>query len=87
MKRCAIAILGWILCLQAALAAEPVFPPASRIGIVPPQDMAVSLRFSGFENEEKAAAINLLRNAFVAAFTHSLEGTVSLEDVETGDNE
>ena len=34
-----------------------------------------------------AAAVNLLRNAFVAAFSHSLEGTVSLEDVETGDSE
>lgn len=34
-----------------------------------------------------SAAVNLLRNAFVAAFTHSLEGTVSLEDVETGDSE
>ena len=34
-----------------------------------------------------AAAMNLLRNAFVAAFTHSLEGSVSLEDVEAGDEE
>ena len=34
-----------------------------------------------------SAAVNLLRNAFVAAFTHSLEGTVSLEDVQTNDNE
>jgi hypothetical protein len=29
-----------------------------------------------------AAGVNLLRNAFVAAFTHSLEGSVSLEDVQ-----
>jgi hypothetical protein len=27
------------------------------------------------------AMVNLLRNAFVAAFAHSLEGTVSLRDV------
>jgi len=60
MKAFAAAALGVILSVQAALAAEPVFPPASRIGIVPPQDMTVSRRFSGFENEEKAAAINLV---------------------------
>ncbi|MCC2651810.1 MAG: hypothetical protein K0Q60_1973, partial [Microvirga sp.] len=60
MKAFAAAALGFALAVQAALAAEPVFPPASRIGIVPPQDMAVSRRFSGFENEEKAAAINLV---------------------------
>jgi hypothetical protein len=33
------------------------------------------------------AAVNLLRNAFVAAFTHALEGSVSLEDVESGEQE
>jgi hypothetical protein len=42
------------------LAAEPVFPPASRVGIVPPQDMVPSKRFSGFENSEKAAAISFV---------------------------
>lgn len=29
-----------------------------------------------------ATVVNLLRNAFVAAFSHSLEGTVSIEDVD-----
>ncbi|KLK94764.1 hypothetical protein AA309_02060 [Microvirga vignae] len=57
MKRVALAALGLILSAQAAFAAEPVFPPASRIGLVPPQDMALSRRFSGFENEERAAVI------------------------------
>ena len=42
------------------MAAEPVFPPASRIGLVPPEEMTVSKRFSGFENPEKAAAINFV---------------------------
>jgi hypothetical protein len=60
MKAIAAAALGFVLSVQAAFAAEPVFPPASRIGIVPPADMMVSRRFSGFENEEKAAAINLV---------------------------
>jgi hypothetical protein len=57
MKALSAAAFGFILSVQAAFAAEPVFPPASRIGIVPPQDMALSKRFSGFENEERAAAI------------------------------
>lgn len=51
------AAFGFLLSVQAAFAAEPVFPPASRIGLIPPQDMVASKRFSGFENEERAAAI------------------------------
>ncbi|WP_457089440.1 hypothetical protein [Microvirga sp. P5_D2] len=57
MKALVAAVFGFTLSIQAAFAAEPVFPPASRIGIVPPKDMVVSKRFSGFENEERAAAI------------------------------
>lgn len=57
MKPIAIAAFGLIAFVHAALAAEPVFPPASRIGLVPPQNMALSKRFSGFENEERAAVI------------------------------
>lgn len=57
MKALIVAVVGFTLSIQAVFAAEPVFPPASRIGIVPPQDMVVSKRFSGFENEERAAAI------------------------------
>jgi hypothetical protein len=30
-----------------------------------------------------AAIVNLLRNAFVAAFSHSLEGTINLRDVDS----
>jgi len=57
MKILSAVAFGLILSIQAAFAAEPVFPPASRIGLVPPQDMILSKRFSGFENEERAAAI------------------------------
>jgi hypothetical protein len=53
------ATAGFILSCQAALAAEPVFPPASRVGLVPPQNMVLSKRFMGFENEERAAAITI----------------------------
>ena len=60
MKAFAAAALGFVLSVQAGFAAEPVFPPASRIGLVPPEDMVVSKRFSGFENPEKATAINFV---------------------------
>jgi len=59
MKSLTAAAFGFILSIQAAFAAEPVFPPASRIGLVPPQEMALSRRFSGFENEERAAVITV----------------------------
>ncbi len=57
MKALTAAAFGFILSIHAALAAEPVFPPASRIGLIPPPDMTLSKRFSGFENEERAAVI------------------------------
>lgn len=57
MKALVAAAFGLILSMQAVSAAEPVFPPASRIGLIPPQDMTVSKRFNGFENEERAAVI------------------------------
>ena len=60
MKVVAAAALGFVLWVSAVFAAEPVFPPASRIGIVPPKDMAISKRFSGFENQEKEAVINFV---------------------------
>lgn len=49
-----------VLCLSclvahAGLAADAVFPPGSRIGIVPPKDMEVSKRFTGFESPNAAA--------------------------------
>jgi hypothetical protein len=56
----AAALLGAFLSFQAAHAAEAVFPPASRIGIVPPQNMTPSKRFSGFENPDRAATISFV---------------------------
>jgi hypothetical protein len=40
-----------------AEAAEPVFPPGSRIGLVPPAGMAVSKLFQGFEDRQNNASI------------------------------
>ncbi|HEX7062179.1 MAG TPA: DUF748 domain-containing protein [Woeseiaceae bacterium] len=50
------------------------------------EQVATRIPFAGeLENPDAgllAAGLSLLRNAFVAAFTHSLEGSVSLEDVQ-----
>lgn len=40
-----------------AHAADPVFPPSSRVGLVPPPGFVVSARFVGFEHAEKQASI------------------------------
>jgi hypothetical protein len=50
-------ILAVLLLAAPAWAAEPTFPPGSRIGLVPPEGMTPSARFQGFEDREKAAAI------------------------------
>jgi hypothetical protein len=57
MKALAVAALGFVLFVHAAQAADPVFPPASRVGLVPLEDMVPSKHFVGFENPQKAAAI------------------------------
>jgi hypothetical protein len=50
--------------------------------------VATRIPFSGEIENPRAgllsAFVNLLRNAFVAAFTHSLEGSISLKDVGGG---
>ena len=55
-----LAALLALLVQAAAARAQPVFPPGSRIGIEPPAGMALSQRFSGFENPSKAAAITFV---------------------------
>jgi hypothetical protein len=49
-----------LLATGAAAAAEPTFPPGSRVGITPPKDMVVSSRFSGFENPGRMASITFM---------------------------
>lgn len=55
------------------------------------EQVATQIPFTGELEKPDAgllsAAVNLLRNAFVAAFTHAIEGSVTLEDVDSGDEE
>lgn len=59
LRPMATIVAGGLLALAAfpALAGDPVFPPASRIGLVPPDGFVVSKEFSGFEDRPRKAAI------------------------------
>lgn len=56
MTRLAL-LLALLLLAPAALAAEPVFPPGSRIGLVPPAGLVPSTTFQGFEDPAKGAML------------------------------
>jgi hypothetical protein len=53
---CIFAIMLGVIPAQAA---DPIFPPGSRLGLVPPPGMVVSRNFEGFEDIDKNAAILL----------------------------
>src|SRR5919107_5227825 len=55
--RLALAAAFSLVAITFAAAADPVFPPGSRIGLTPPKDMVLSKRFSGFESPAKFASI------------------------------
>jgi len=50
-------MLALALLATAARAAEPQFPPGSRVGLVPPAGMILSDKFDGFADPDKDAAI------------------------------
>ncbi len=58
-------------------AADPVFPPGSRIGLVPPVGMVASDTFAGFSDPNKDAAI--LITALPAAAYSRIEKTLDTE--------
>ena len=62
----------------AAIAADPVFPPGSRVGLVPPPGMVTSNAFDGFADPEKNAAvlITVLPAAAYSQFEKSLDADV-----------
>src|SRR3977135_2691773 len=45
------------LAITPALAANPIFPINSRVGLVPPEGFTPSQKFAGFENPQANAAI------------------------------
>ena len=53
-------VAAFALGTLSAAAAEPPFPPGSRLGLVAPEGMNVSRNFFGFEDAQKNAAIILV---------------------------
>ena len=60
-----------------AQSAEPVFPPASRIGIVPPPGFVVSATFLGYQHNDKQA--NILMAELPSVAYEALEKEVAAE--------
>jgi hypothetical protein len=60
MTRISSVLLVLALAAAPAFAADAVFPPGSRIGIVPPEGTVASKNFFGFEDVEKQVAIILV---------------------------
>jgi hypothetical protein len=52
-----IAAATLLLAVPPGRAADPVFPPASRLGLAPPPGFSVSPNFAGFQHNDKQATI------------------------------
>jgi hypothetical protein len=68
-----------LLVATPSRAAEPVFPPGSRIGLIPPTGMVLSDAFAGFADPEKNAAI-LIATLPAAAYSQ-LDKTLDTEEL------
>ncbi len=72
-----VAVASALTVSVAAHAADPVFPPNSRVGIVPLNGLVVSSEFLGFETEDKTVKIGIAEippAAFTAVETTFKEG-------------
>lgn len=64
-------LLALLMCAMPARAADPVFPAASLIGLVPPGDMVASKTFRGFTDQQAGA--NIIMMTLPAAAYEGLE--------------
>src|SRR5262245_20614551 len=74
--------LALLVCLSlasAALAGEPVFPPGSRVGLVPAAGMALGTSFQGFE--DRANRVVLLVSEVSAQTYDRIAGDFSTEAI------
>ena len=74
----AVLLLSLVVAMPSR-AAEPAFPPGSRIGLVPPTGMVISDAFAGFAEPEKNAAI-LIATLPAAAYSQ-LDKTLDTEEL------
>ncbi len=56
-----VAVCTALIALGPALAAEPVFPKGSVIGLAPPGDLKLSTHFVGFEDPDRKVSISILQ--------------------------
>jgi hypothetical protein len=56
-RRIVLGAIASLMLALPALAADPVFPVNSRVGLVPPPGFTPSTKFPGFENQQANAAI------------------------------
>lgn len=60
IRSAVLALLLAVAATPAAVAAEPTFPPGSRIGLVPPRNMIPSKALAGFTDPSTSSAIVML---------------------------
>jgi len=70
--RAIFALIILLLSSVAALAAEPIFPSGSAIGLTPPPGMVLAPNFSGFLDETTGAVILLTKFPADAAFNSAV---------------
>ena len=73
-----------LMASSSARAAEPMFPPASSIGLAPPPGFVVSSNFLGFEHGEKQATILMAELPGYAFETIEKEVAAELKKDQTG---
>ncbi len=56
-----IAAWATLFAFGPAFAAEPVFPKGLRIGLTPPGELKLSVRFPGFEDRDRKVSISILQ--------------------------
>src|ERR1700722_20527363 len=54
-----VTLLAFFVCVPSASAADPTYPAASHVGMVPPNGMVVSKTFPGFEDVDNDSVILL----------------------------
>jgi hypothetical protein len=74
------AALAFLILAMPARAEDPIFPPGSRIGLVPPDGMVASKTFDGFADPSKDAAI--LITVLPAAAFSQMDKTLDLDTLK-----
>jgi hypothetical protein len=74
--------LALFLIASASFAAEPVFPPGSRIGLIPPAGMTLAEGFQGFE--DRATGAKLVVSEFSPRSFDKAEKDFSPETMQAG---